>query len=535
MAGWKCIKFSFATETFVFLYLFVWSMHCTILPQLIVSKICSQYYNASVCSNLKLHRFKSEETRVYQDATLWNTITFICVLVPSLAFILPMGSLSDLIPKKKVMLVIPLLLMLQSTVYLMSAKFQESHLAFLALGSSLTGIFGDLQGGLSLANSLMAEMTTVGTVRTVRMTILTGFAHVGKGLGATFAGFLKEKYNFECVFVFSIIASALNLAYIIFVLPLTRKLHDTQEDGNFSASTVVIYTSEEATSSNGNYAARTENEKDANDATKGDEGAKTKEATITAWKVQDSIQTTKQRFTKTLASSLRYTAKSLRKIGGFILRYRAMPHGKYIWLLLVVYSLACCVSRGEANIIVLFIKHSPLSLNSFQVGIYLLMLFEVRGFGAIFLALLAKRLNVNDKLIVTLGFISYGCTFIVQALSTSKEELYYFTMLAAPNVLTNSGLRVMMTKSVDTDEAGIILSMCGFTGICADIIMGVTTNAVFRVTANFFPGLSILCLAAGSIIGLAILLAIIYLERKAWKKGYDDLDACNGKEQICDT
>ena len=113
-------------------------------------------------------------------------------MVPALIFILPMGSLSDLIPKKKVLLVIPLALMLQSTIYLMSAKFQESHLAILALGSSVTGIFGDLQGGLSLANSFMAEMTTVGTVRTVRMTILTGLAYVGIGIGATFAGFLMD-------------------------------------------------------------------------------------------------------------------------------------------------------------------------------------------------------------------------------------------------------------------------------------------------------------------------------------------------------
>ena len=189
--------------------------------------------------------------------------------------------------------------------------------------------------------------------------------------------------------------------------------------------------------------------------------------------------------------------------------------------------------RGESYIIVLFIKHSPLSLNSFQIGTYLLMLFLLRGFGVIFLALLAKRLKANDKLIVTVGFISYACTFIAQALSTSKDELYHFTMLAVPNALTNSGLRVLMTKRVDIDDAGIILSMCGFIGMCANIIMGVATNAVFRMTANFFPGLSIFCLAAGSIIGLAILLVIIYFERKAGKKGYDNLDACRRK--VCDT
>ena len=120
------------------------------------------------------------------------------------------------------------------------------------------------------------------------------------------------------------------------MLPLTRKLHDTEEDGNFTASTVVIYTSEEATSRSERYATRTKNEGDINDAMKYNNDININEVKINGWTAKDSIQTTNQRLTKTLVSTLSFTAKSLRKIGGFIQKYRALPHGKYIWLLLVV-------------------------------------------------------------------------------------------------------------------------------------------------------------------------------------------------------
>ena len=624
MASWGRLRPYFATEPFILCYVLVYAMHFTILPQLIVSKICRQYYNASVCNNLRL--YKSEETRVYKDATLWNAVTFICVIVPSLIFILPMGSLSDLIPKKKLLLITPLALMLQSTIFLISTKYEQSHLAFLALGASLAGIFGDYQGALALASSFMAEMTTVGPNRTVRMTIIAGLGYVGVGVGAYIAGFLREKYNFESVFIFSLIISILNVAYIIIVLPLTKKLHDIEEDGNFSASTVVVYTSCEANTMKlamkqtriGSYALRIENEMNVDNvsqtgdgdvkfgestkaatpsdyciksdnatrttekatrraelatkatgnamtanekATSGVEGGTEKatnatrttdkdkkaenlkgnatayinveKVTVTGWATKDEPGTAKQKVTKTFLSSVKFTAKSLRKIGAFVRKYRTSPDGKFIWLLLGVYAFACCAIQGESYIIVLFAKHSPLSLNSVQLGTYLLLLFQVRGIGTIFLVLLAKRLKANDNAITILGFTSFISTYISMALSTTKEQLYYFSLLSIPFALTTSGIRVLIAKRVDTDEAGTILSMCGFIGMCADIVMAVTTNGVFRMTANCFPGLSILCLAIGSVLGLAILLFVVYLERKAGKNGYQNLDHYHIEGQRC--
>ena len=535
-----------------------------------------------------------------------------------------MGSLSDLIPKKKLLLVTPLALMLQSTIFLMSAKFKQSHLAFLALGASFAGIFGDYQGALALASSFMAEMTTVGPNRTVRMTIIAGLGYVGVGVGAYIAGFLREKYNFESVFIVSLIISMLNVAYIIIVLPLTKKLHDIEEDGNFSASTVVVYTSGEANTMKlamkctriGSYAPGKEKETNIKSLTgdddvkfgestkaatasdyciKSDKARKTTEkgtrtteittratgnamtgnekaisgdeeateqatnatrttdednqaeklqetandyinvekVTVTGWATKDAAGTAKHKITKTWLSSVKFTAKSLRKIGEFVRKYRTSPDGKFIWLLLGVYAFACCAIQGESYIIILFAKHSPLSLNSVQLGTYLLLLFQVRGIGTIFLVLLAKRLKAPDNAIAILGFISFISTYISMALSTTKEQLYYFSLLSIPFALTTSGMRVLISKRVDTDDAGTILSMCGFIGMCADIVMAVTTNGVFRMTANFFPGLSILCLAIGSILGLAILLFIVYLEKKAGKNGYQNLDHYQIEGQRC--
>ena len=493
----RCKLRSFcATEPFIFLYVAAFGIHFSMLPQLIVSKVCSQHYNETVCNNLKSDRYKSEETHVYKDATTWNTVVFVCTVVPSLIFILPFGTLSDLVSKKKLLTVPPLALILQSGTYLLSAVFESSSLALLAFGASLTGIFGDVQGALALGNSYMADITKPGSGRVIRMIILGGLTYTGTGFGAYFSGLLLSNYGFMSGFLMSCVMSIINLAYVIFILPQPGAVESLSTD-----ETVLI----------GKYGGRSGNVKGQNDATE-------------LIKSVNLMKFRRNAVSNFFTSFMKYTKSSFQSIAVFMKKYHSLPRGKFVWLLLAVYSLAGAANCAESTIIVLFIKHSPLSLSSSQVGTYLFLLMLTRGLGAVILGISMKCFQPNGTSLIAFGFISYILTFATMAFSKTVTSLYGFSAFSIAFPATLSGIRAVITKKVDSDENGTVLSLCGFIGVAADTVLAITANLLFKWTSQFFSGLSILCLAVVSFLGFVVMLIFICLEKRSDENGYEDID-----------
>ena len=92
-----------ASEPFIFLYLVSLGANDSLFPQLVISKLCQERYNSTVCGNLASKQFKAEENVVYEQATTWNTIIFASVYIPSLFTVLPVGALPDVISKRKIL------------------------------------------------------------------------------------------------------------------------------------------------------------------------------------------------------------------------------------------------------------------------------------------------------------------------------------------------------------------------------------------------------------------------------------------------
>ena len=499
ISGCKLRSFC-ATEPFIFLYVAAFGIHFSILPQLIVSKVCSQHYNETVCCNLKLDRYKSEETHVYKEATTWNTVVFVCTVVPALIFILPFGALSDLVSKKKLLIVPPLALILQSGTYLLSAVFRSSSLAFLAFGASLTGIFGDVQGALALGNSYMADITKPGSSRVTRMIILGGLTYTGTGFGAYFSGLLLSNYGFMSGFLMSCVMSIVNLVYVVFILPRPGTV-EPYEIQIRADETVLM----------GKCGGRSGDMKGQEEAT----------GLIKSENLMKSRQNAVSNF---FASIIKYTKSSFQNIAVFMKKYHSLPRGKFLWLLLAVYSLAGAANCAESTLIVLFITHSPLSLSSSQVGTYLFLLMVTRGLGAVILGIFMKCFQPNGTSLIVFGFISYILTFTTMAFSKTVITLYGFSAFSIAFPATLSGIRAVITKKVDSDENGTVLSLCGFIGVAADTVLAITANLLFKWTSNFFPGLSILCLAIVSFLGSVVMQVFICLEKRSNKMGYEDID-----------
>ena len=515
----------------MFLYFAAYSIHYTVLPQLIVSKICSYKYNKTVCSNLKLARYKSEETHVYKDAATWNTLIFVCTIVPSLIFILPFGTLSDLISKKKLLSVPPVLMIVQAGVYLFSAAVPSSHLAFLMFGAICSGIFGDLQGAMALAYSYMSDMVKMGPVRTLRMAILGGLIYYGSGFAAYFAGLLQATGGFSSTFILSLVLSLVNLAYVVLLLPETDADHSEKACHCESEAAMEKERLTKRKESSGavvsdEHATGTSNTEDSATRNKNYGLNEKSWSTLSANDFEANEHSNENTNRSMFFSSLwRYTKNSLLKLGAFAAKYRSSPRGKFILLLIAVYAFGSGAVQGESIIIVLFITHSPLSLSSQQVGTYLFILMVLRGSGAFVFAFLLNRFKAPDNIIIIIGFISFISTYVAMGFSTTKQVLYGFSGFSFLFTLTLSGVRSALTKWVDIDESGTVLCLCGFLGMAAESLLTVITSSLFRSTVQILPGLSIHCLGILSLTGLVIMLVFIRLEKRHKKSGYEALSA----------
>ena len=389
------------------------------------------------------------QNKVYKEASVWNGLITACPLIPSLIFILPFGSLSDLVSKQKLLYVPPTARLLQIVIFITCIVYESSHIAFLAIGACLTGIYGDLQGALTLAASYLADATYPGMERLSRMILLGGIAYIGTGVGALCSGIVSQKFGLASVFMVSMGACLANLMYIFLFIPDLKKEDKVSERKEYE------------------------------------------EARSVQAQVFDVLKTTTTVF---------------QNIYNFMRKYCSKTEGRTIWLLLFSYFFSVASSQGETSIIVLVTKHSPLNLSSYMVGLYVMLLMVIRGVGGFLLFFLFMRQDSHDILVISLGFLSFIATHVAIALSKTQAELLSFAALSIGYSMTQPGIRAYLTKKVEMNENGTVLSCACFLSLFGVIITIFSVNVIFKATVDLFPGFVMLLLAACSCLGLALAL-----------------------------
>ena len=472
-------KFECASEPFLFLFMFALGGNLSLLPQLTIAKICHDKFNSSVCSKLGQKAFKDEENYIYSQAATWNTIIFVSVYLPSLFTILPVGAISDTISKKKLLLLPPIATVLQCIIYICCARYKELSVGYLALGSSITCIYGDIQGGIMLAYCYMTGVTGNDHGRTWRMAILEGSIFIGQGLGSYMAGILLEKFGFTVAFLFPATTAFLNFAFVLFLLP------NLPSAGNHSLT-------------------HSHTEIDG----QGDES-----------------------FCLQLGSNLKDIFKKIAKFG----KKYFCSSGKLVVLLLLAAFFANGAILGENVLITFFLKHSPLSLDAQEIGQYFLILHCTRGIGISFLALLsAKFFRPSDYIVTILGLVSLIATHISLCFANTKPMLYGFSVLSFAFPYAMSTIRALLTKLVSPGDEGTVLSYVGFISLIAVTIMTFAGNSLFKATAKIFPGLSILMLSCSSIMAL-VLVTSVWCIASHGGKGYEKNEGTELNDEQCKT
>ena len=450
------MKIRLLSEPFVFFYCLTRGIYFTALPQVLLSKSCSQRFNQSICNSLDNSLSKAQKDEVFSTAAVWNMILTISNVVMSLIFILPFGASSDIISKKKLMLIPPILRGLQTLIFILDIQLETSYLEILVVGVCLTSLYGDIHGVLSLGAAYMADETPDGPERTVRMIGLGACSYAGSGIGAFLSGILANQYGFTYSFLLCVSICAVNIAFVVFALPDKPSRQHGEVQHPSSAQ-----------------------EKSQDDRT------------------TYVLETTKQTFVS---------------IYHFTRKYCFSKDGTAISLLISSYFFAILCLNGEATIVTLFIKHDPLSMSPLAVGEYILLLMAIRGFGGFLLFLVINATKLPDAYVVCLGFFSFIGTYVAMALSTTQTMLFSFSSFSIGYPLTLSGLRSCLTKRVDISEHGTVLSFASFISLLGSIAMTFSINSLFKYTVSIFPGICIFFLAGCGILGLVLSIVVAGLD-----------------------
>lgn len=467
--------FAIATEPSVFFVFVSYGLYISVVPQLTVFKVCHSFYNETICTDLSTGNYKSEEKRVYDEATKWNTICFASIMVLSVLTSMVLGVLSDLMSKRKVLLIPPIILLVQSIILIFSAKYTASSMVILALAASLTGLYADVQGFLMMAYAYMADVTEANDTRTLRMAILGGLTFFSTGLSSFVAGILLKSYGFIVPLSLTLVASVMNLIFVTFILPETK-----------SRAMISLPTRQCSEDTNSRENTGSSGEKDENLLIS--QAGKEKSSTFNA-----------------------HLKASCWSMVEFFKKHLFSCKNKHVCFLLLSIFFTSSALTGEGVIIVLFLKHRPLALSPDRIGEFLLTLQCITGIGVIILTVVsAKFFKPSDRSVIIVGQISIMATYTAVGLSKEWHPLLSMTPLAIGLSLPLSGIRSLLTKWLEPEEHASALSCVAFLNNLSAVAITFGCNELFRQTAEIFPGLAVVLLSIACFVGLVLAIAAFY-------------------------
>ena len=436
MGCFKTSRICCASEPFILLYFIAVGLHLSVVPQLLLQKLCLSNFNTTVCSG----DLDGEENIIHKQAAHWNMIIFLIVTGPSIISVLIFGTISDMFSKKYLLIAPPIAIALQSVVYLVSSKYMWIHVGFLVAGAGLTCFYGDIIGAATLGYSYVADITDTSGHRTFRMAFVESSLCIGQATGSFIGGMLLHKFGFVWVFVTSLIISVINLGYVLFVLPKkpTGEYEDIESDD--------------------------------------DEVSEEPKATCS-----------------------QILFKMLLRLKIVIKYFSYRKKGFIVVPLVVAVLLVTCAIMGENMIIVLFARHSPLSLKANQVGQFLLLLHTSRGIGVFILSAIAiKCYHPQDYVIAAVGTGALVITHVVIATAKSLKILFAVTPFSAFIPLALSSLRSAITKQVSPTHHGTALALTSSISLIGVEVIAGVANGLYKATESTYPGAALLLLASMS-------------------------------------
>ena len=412
-----------------------------IVPQLLLAKLCHSAFNNTVCTDLGHHTFKEQENYVFNKAAEWNALINFAGYFPATILTLPLGALTDLVSKKKLLLLPVIASLVSCLILLCSSIFIRLHVGYLVLAIFIVSLFGEVMGCITLCCVYAVSAWNDSSTTAVSMVIAS--VQIGQGIGGVTANFLERYYGFSCVFVFAITVLIVNMLYTITLLPSTV---DPNEESPQQARNGFWY---------------------------------------------DFKELTKNTWFHLLSFIKKYI-------------YHAEDKTFLLLLIVAFLNLASYGGERALITLFLKHSPLSLKADKIGIYFVLSQCIRASGL-ILLILVINRYYNPSDHTLMVIGTAGMIVNYTITSISRTTLTLYLSTIFALPTSFMTSAARSQLTRLVSAEEYGVSLSLIGLMNAVSCLIMAGVANGFFIVTVKVYSGFSILLMQCGNLVVLCIL------------------------------
>ena len=215
-------------EPVLFFYMLCTFMSIQLVQQLAFNKICQEKYDAETCQNLT----KAQEDFVHEETSKWILYQSVSLTVPSVAASLILGSWSDTVGRKTVLVLPSVGSVLLYINYMLNVWYFSLDVNFILIGVCISGFFGGFATTLLGVFSYISDITDK-SQRTLRVAILESMIFLGGTVGNLVGGVLVEHQGFMAAFGLCLGLNVIVILYVSLILPESYCPEQDQE-GNWA-------------------------------------------------------------------------------------------------------------------------------------------------------------------------------------------------------------------------------------------------------------------------------------------------------------
>lgn len=457
--GWRCFRCIAAArnvitvEPVLFLYMLGSFLQFTAVQQLIRYKVCMINYNDTVlCNNLTGH--KEEEDEVIKQASHWIIILNVALTVPSVISSLFLGSWSDAVGRKSIILLPTVGTIIYCGFLIVSAAFTYLSVWIIIAGQAILGATGAFAILTSAVFSYLGDVTTKEN-RTLRFGILESMTFLGSFVGNVTGGVIIDRYGYITCFIFIISCEVVIIIYVVVWLKESVSQYGRQ------GMTERIEVSVEA-----------------------DLGqVEVKNKCIELLRVDH-----------------------FKKAVLVIFQKRPQKRRLQIIFLVVCLFIFELVGTGARDTTVLYVTKEPLSWNATLVGLFLGLKNLSSGFGLLCVLPLVHFIGLGDPIIAAGSTVVRMCGYILMAFARTTTVMFLVIVPMAVSGIPAACTRAMLSKLVLTSEQGSLFSFAAAVETTTTFLGSFIFNAIFPATLDILQGGFIYLLMAAMLVVPVILL-----------------------------
>ncbi len=437
-----------AAEIIFFLFKIGESMLDPSVRLYIYQGVCfREFHNDTTCYRLK--EFPDREDQIQNSSANYIMYYKLLLNCPAILLGLFCGAWSDKIGRKLPVMMTSFGTILAVMCYMLSMVMEEygPYLPFVLVGAAIRGAFGKSAVMTMALHSYISDTSTP-TDRTQRLGRLLGMNFFGYFVGSLTAGALLSVSSFDVIFCVVVFVNS--LCVLVAVVFMKESVYKPPLDDD--------------------------------DATDADPDADTPPLLPTA--------SADANFLRRIPFRWEHVQESL----GVLTRQRFYARGRsHLLLLFAGILLQQLCKSGETDASLLFVERAPLSWDKSMYGYLLAVDYACLGMAVlVLLPLLIHRGQLGDMTLILMGILFKILRLLLLSVSDHTWLVYMAVVVGCPSAMIVSGIKSLISKSVEEGEMGKVFSLLSCGETIANMLGSVTFTALYVSTLHLYPGKKIL-------------------------------------------